>query len=85
MATRAALAIQRAPRCGRGEIGRRNGLEVASSAHGETHGAELLKFGEPFFLAIPSQAGAIAPEGVETRRAAPTSACGYPHEDRAKV
>jgi len=46
------------------------------SARGETRDAELLKFGETFELAIPSQAWrqAFGPgfqEGVETRRAAP--------------
>ena len=59
---------------GRGGIGRRNGLERLS-ARGETRGAELLKFGEPCQMAIPSQALATR-EGVETRRAAPT-ASGY--------
>ena len=69
-------------RCGRGETGRRNGLEPKPSARRETDDAELLKFGEACFLVIPSQAdgaGALA-EGVETRRAAPTSALA----DRAK-
>lgn len=42
--------------CGRGEIGRRNGLRQNLSARRETGDAELLKFGEPFYLAIPSQA-----------------------------
>jgi hypothetical protein len=56
---------------GRGGIGRRNGLERLS-ARGETPGAELLKFGEPSHVGIPSQALAMR-EGVETRRAAPTA------------
>ena len=43
-------------KCGRGEIGRRNGLRPILSARGETCDAELLKFGETFQLAIPSQA-----------------------------
>ena len=41
---------------GRGEIGRRNGLERNLSAPRETADAELLKVGEPCEMAIPSQA-----------------------------
>ena len=51
--------------------GRRNGLERHLSAQRETADAELLKFGETFHMAIPSQA--LNGEGVETRRAAPTA------------
>src|ERR1700683_4303649 len=58
--------------CGRGEIGRRNGLKQNLSARRETGDAELLKFGEPCKMAIPSQARPESGrEGVETRRAAP--------------
>jgi hypothetical protein len=43
--------------CGRGGIGRRIGLKRKNlSARRETGGAELLKFGEPCNMAIPSQA-----------------------------
>ena len=43
--------------CGRGGIGRRIGLKRKNlSARRETNGAELLKVGEPFSMAIPSQA-----------------------------
>jgi hypothetical protein len=42
--------------CGRGEIGRRNGLERNLSALRETGGAELLKVGGTSKVAIPSQA-----------------------------
>jgi hypothetical protein len=43
--------------CGRGEIGRRIGLNRKDlSARRETGDAELLKVGEPFEMAIPSQA-----------------------------
>ena len=43
------------------------------SARRETGDAELPKFGEPFHMAIPSQARPehSSREGVETRRAAP--------------
>jgi len=41
--------------CGRGGIGRRNGLRPLS-ARGETRDVELLKVGETFNMAIPSQA-----------------------------
>jgi len=41
---------------GRGGIGRRNGLKRNLSARRETGDAELLKFGEPCNMAIPSQA-----------------------------
>lgn len=52
--------------------GRRSGLEENLSARRETGGAELPKFGEPFHMAIPSQARPQpGREGVETRRAAP--------------
>ncbi len=54
--------------CGRGGIGRRNGLKQMSAPE-ETPDVELLKFGETFRMAIPSQARQR--EGVETRRAAP--------------
>jgi len=46
------------------------------SARRETGDAELLKFGEPCEMAIPSQAltdDMFRREGVETRRAAPTA------------
>ena len=70
-----------AGKCGRGEMvdardlsgmrawrnGRRNGLEDLSALAGNPD-VELLKFGEPCQMAIPSQARR---EGVETRRAAP--------------
>jgi hypothetical protein len=58
--------------CGRGETGRRNGLRRLSALR-ETADAELLKFGETFQMAIPSQASPkiSGEEGVETRRAAP--------------
>jgi len=43
--------------CGRGGIGRRIGLKRKNlSARRETGDAELLKFGEPCNMAIPSQA-----------------------------
>ncbi len=43
--------------CGRGGIGRRIGLKRTNlSARRETGDAELLKFGEPCNMAIPSQA-----------------------------
>ena len=43
--------------CGPGGIGRRIGLKPRNlSARRETGGAELLKFGEPCNMAIPSQA-----------------------------
>jgi hypothetical protein len=42
--------------CGRGGIGRRIGLKRNLSARRETGDAELLKFGEPCNMAIPSQA-----------------------------
>lgn len=45
-------------------------LDKDLSARGETRAVELLKFGEPCQMAIPSQARKR--EGVETRRAAPT-------------
>jgi len=41
------------------------------SARRETGDVELLKFGETFQMAIPSQAFWKRKEGVETRRAAP--------------
>ncbi len=44
------------------------------SALRETEDVELLKFGEPCEMAIPSQARPRR-EGVETRRAAPTAGC----------
>lgn len=47
-------------KCGRGGIGRRNGLKRNKlSAPQETEDVELLKFGEPFQMAIPSQAWEI--------------------------
>jgi hypothetical protein len=49
------------------------------SARRETGDAELLKFGEPCNMAIPSQAQLeviSGGEGVETRRAAPEMAKG---------
>ncbi len=58
---------------GRGETGRRTGLRRLS-ARGEIRDVELLKFGEPCQMAIPSQALGREGgrwEGVETRRAAP--------------
>ena len=58
---------------GRGGIGRRNGLKANLSARRETGDVELLKFGETFEMAIPSQAQPQSWEGVETQRAAPTS------------
>ena len=60
---------------GRGGIGRRTGLNRKLSARRETGDAELLKFGEPCKMAIPSQALTehSEREGVETRRAAPTA------------
>ena len=60
---------------GRGGIGRRIGLKRNLSARRETGDAELLKFGEPCEMAIPSQARTenFGREGVETRRAAPTA------------
>ena len=42
--------------CGRGGIGRRNGLKRKLSALRETAGAEPLKFGGTLKMAIPSQA-----------------------------
>ncbi len=45
---------------GRGGIGRRIGLKRNLSARRETGDAELLKFGEPCQMAIPSQ----APDGA---------------------
>jgi hypothetical protein len=67
------LEIER-PR-GRGGIGRRIGLKPNLSARRETGDAELLKFGEPCQMAIPSQARTehSGREGVETRRAAPAA------------
>lgn len=55
--------------CGRGETGRRNGLENDLSARGEIRDVELPKLGEACQMVIPSQA--LTGEGVETRRAAP--------------
>ncbi len=46
-------------------------LEQIECSEGETRGVEPLKVGEPFQLAIPSQARLRRREGVETRRAAP--------------
>ena len=48
-------------------------LSANLSARWETGDAELLKFGEPCEMAIPSQAPPenSGGEGVETRRAAP--------------
>ncbi len=59
--------------CGRGETGRRNGLERNLSALRETGDVELPKVGEPSQVAIPSQARRtnLRREGVETRRGAP--------------
>src|SRR5688572_29382655 len=54
---------------GRGETGRRNGLESNLSARGEIRDVELPKVGEACQMVIPSQAP--PGEGVETRRAAP--------------
>ncbi|MBI1273314.1 MAG: hypothetical protein GC131_04430 [Alphaproteobacteria bacterium] len=68
MATRCLATIDLGLR-GRGETGRRNGLDSTLSAPRETGDAELLKFGETCHMAIPSQARKR--EGVETRRAAP--------------
>lgn len=42
--------------CERGEIGRRTGLRHNLSAFGETRRVELVKFGEPCEMAIPSEA-----------------------------
>jgi hypothetical protein len=75
---------------GCGGIGRRNGLKRNLSARRETGGAELLKFGEPCNMAIPSQAlaGAIGSpvrEGVETRRAAPEDREPYPGQGEGIV
>jgi hypothetical protein len=58
---------------GRGGIGRRIGLKRNLSARRETGDVELLKFGEPCQMAIPSQVPTedSGGEGVETRRAAP--------------
>jgi hypothetical protein len=58
---------------GRGGIGRRTGLDANLSARRETGDVELLKFGETFKMATPSQAQTdhSVREGVETRRAAP--------------
>jgi len=42
--------------CGRGEIGRRNGLKRNLSARREIGDVELLKVGETCNMAIPSQA-----------------------------
>ena len=52
-----------------GGIGRRTGLKPNLSVRRETGDAELLKFGEPFQMAIPSQARPerFGWEGVETR------------------
>ncbi len=60
---------------GRGETGRRNGLESKLSALRETGDVELLKVGETSQVAIPSQAQWPhgLREGVETRRAAPNA------------
>ncbi len=44
----AGLTITNLGLCGRGGIGRRNGLRPDMSAFGETRGVELLKFGEAF-------------------------------------
>src|SRR6476659_5117681 len=69
---------------GRGETGRRNGLETYDlSAPGETPDAELPKLGEtscdgnpepsPVWAGPRSGANPADGEGVETRRAAPVS------------
>lgn len=42
--------------CERGGIGRRTGLRHNLSAFGETRRVELVKFGEPCKMAIPSEA-----------------------------
>jgi len=58
--------------CGRGEMAYAPDLSANLSARRETGDAELLKFGEPCNMAIPSQARPEnGREGVETRRAAP--------------
>ena len=60
--------------CGRGEMAYAPDLSANLSARRETGDAELLKFGEPCNMAIPSQArSGNGREGVETRRAAPKS------------
>ena len=70
-----ALALYLKWPCGRGGIGRRIGLKHNLSARREIGDAELLKFGEPCEMAIPSQASTenSEGEGVETRRAAPNT------------
>ena len=60
--------------CGRGEMAYAPDLSANLSARREIGDAELLKFGEPCNMAIPSQAP--NGEGVETRRAAPEMAKG---------
>ena len=68
-------SIRRRRNAGVAEQADATDLGAILSARRETGDVELLKFGETFNMAIPSQARSrdTDREGVETRRAAPTS------------